>query len=83
MPPRGLTKQEAAAYCGCLTEGTFDDWIQKGIVPGPIPGTTRWDRKAIDVWLDRASGIQSETSARNPLEEWRASQRAKGLPSYD
>lgn len=77
MPPRGLTKQDAAAYCGCRTEGAFDDWIQKGIVPGPIPGTQRWDRKAIDVWLDRASGIQSSASPEDALQQWLASRGAR------
>lgn len=78
IAPRGLTKHDAAAYCGCCTEGAFYDWIQKGIVPGPIPGTQRWDRKAIDVWLDRASGIESGTKSHNALEEWLASQAKRG-----
>ena len=76
IAPRGLTKEEAADYCGCRSEDAFDTWMKKGIVPGPIPGTQRWDRKAIDLWLDRASGIQSEVRARSALEEWKAS-RAK------
>jgi len=74
IPPRGLKKEDAAAYCGCETLSAFEDWMKKGIVPGPIPGTQRWDRKAIDIWLDRASGIQSETAASDPLGEWLASQ---------
>jgi hypothetical protein len=57
MTSRGLSKADAAAYCGCESLSTFDSWIAKGIVPGPIPGTHRWDRKAIDLALDRASGI--------------------------
>jgi hypothetical protein len=54
---RGMTKAEAANYCGCESVSAFDDWIRRGIVPGPIPGTHRWDRKAIDASLDRASGL--------------------------
>jgi hypothetical protein len=77
MTPRSLTEEDAAAYCGCGVDA-FDTWIKKGIVPGATPGTQRWDRKAIDVWLDRASGIQSEASGRNPLEDRKAS-RAKAV----
>jgi hypothetical protein len=28
--------------------GTFDDWVRKGILPRPIPGTRRWSRTAIE-----------------------------------
>jgi hypothetical protein len=42
IAPRGLTKEEAADYCGCRSEDAFDTWMKKGIVPGPIPGTQRW-----------------------------------------
>ena len=45
--PRLLTKSEAAAYCRCSLSA-FDDWIRRGIMPSSIPGTHRWDRKAID-----------------------------------
>jgi hypothetical protein len=73
--PRCLTKEQAAAYCGLLTDG-FDVWVRKGLVPGAIPGTQRWDRKAIDWYLDRASGLPTEMSApRNALEDWKASRR--------
>ena len=59
---RGLSKHEAAEYCGCATLAAFDRWRQKGIVPAPIPGTTRWDRKALDAALDRASGLVAGSS---------------------
>lgn len=67
--PRLLTKNEAAAYCGVTTD-TFDDYRRRAIVPDPVPGTNRWDRKLIDLWLDRASGIASQTTT--SLDEWRA-----------
>lgn len=54
---RGLSKTEAAAYCGCETVDAFNNWVRRKIVPGPIPGTTRWDRLAIDAALDRLSGL--------------------------
>jgi hypothetical protein len=70
---RGLSKQEAAQYCGCETLGAFDQWRRKGIIPGPIPGTTRWDRKALDAALDRASGLVTGSAAElSPYQRWKA-----------
>jgi len=46
----------AADYCG-VTPQTFAGWIAAGIIPPAVPGTRRWDRKAIDMALDKASGI--------------------------
>lgn len=59
ITPRGFTREQAAEYCGCESLTAFDKWVAKGIVPGPIPGTHRWDRKAIDHALDRRSGLLS------------------------
>ena len=67
--PRLLSRQQAAAYCGVSLE-TFDDYRRRGIVPGPISGTNRWDKKLIDIWLDKASGIEASTET--SLDEWRA-----------
>lgn len=67
--PRLLTKQEAAAYCG-ITKATFDDYRRRGMVPDPISGTNRWDKKLIDLWLDKASGIACQTNS--SLDEWRS-----------
>ena len=69
--PRGLTREDAAAYCGLSPEG-FDAWVKRGIVPGPIPGTQRWGRKAIDLALDRASGLESPHKEDDAFERWRA-----------
>jgi hypothetical protein len=51
-----MTGSEAAAYLG-LTPATFSKWVADRRVPQPLPGTRRWDRKAIDLALDKASGI--------------------------
>lgn len=69
LQPRGLTREVAAAYCGLSPEG-LDDWVKRGLVPGPIPGTQRWDRRAIDVALDRASGIAP--TPETAFDEWKA-----------
>ena len=75
---RGLTKQEAADYCGCNTLAAFDRWQQKGIVPAAIPGTNRWDRKALDAALDRASGLVTESDQKlTPYQRWKAENARK------
>lgn len=75
--PRGMSKSEAAKYCGCATTSAFDTWIQRGIVPGPIPGTSKWDRKAIDVALDKASGLDAAGASSNLLADWKAKKAAR------
>ncbi|MEY9181935.1 hypothetical protein GA0061099_102021 [Bradyrhizobium yuanmingense] len=78
IAPRGLTKASAAAYCGC-SKDAFNTWVKKGLVPEAIPGTQRWDRKAIDWYLDRASGLPTgEAASSDPLAEWLVSERKAG-----
>ena len=70
MPePRGITREAAACYCGLSKEG-FDEWVKRGLVPGPIAGTQRWDLKAIDFALDRASGLRHPDESLSPFAEW-------------
>lgn len=71
VPPRGLSRVDAAAYCGLSRDG-FDEWVKRGIVPGPISRTQRWDRKAIDLALDRASGLESDQKENDPFAVWKA-----------
>jgi hypothetical protein len=73
---RGMTREEAATYCGCENLATFSHWVRRGIIPGPIRGTRRWDRKAIDAALDQASGLSIAT-AQSPLDTWRMQRRAR------
>jgi predicted DNA-binding transcriptional regulator AlpA len=75
IAPRLLTREQAAAYCGLSVYG-FAEWVKTGRLPGPIRGTIRWDRKAIDAALDQASGLQATLQA-SPLEEWKARHHAR------
>jgi hypothetical protein len=78
VTPRVLTKAQAAEYCGCATLNAFDAWRAKGIVPPAIPGTTRWDRKALDAALDRASGLTiTPSDPLTPYQRWKADEEAK------
>lgn len=69
--PRLLTRQQAADYCN-LRPSSFSSWVRLGKLPHPLPGTTRWDLKAIDAALDRLSGLHTEpATSSSPLDEWR------------
>jgi hypothetical protein len=76
-----LTKQEAADYCGYNSLAAFDRWRQKGIVPEAIPGTNRWDRKALDAARDRASGLVTESAPElTPYQRWKLRMRVRPKP---
>jgi hypothetical protein len=45
--PLVLTRSEAAGLCR-ISLSTFDNWVRKGILPGPINGTRRWSRLAME-----------------------------------
>jgi hypothetical protein len=68
---RGLTVNEAAAYAGCKTQTAFRSWVRKGIMPRPIPGTHRYDRKAIDSALDRMSGLSPTVPEQSAYGAWK------------
>jgi hypothetical protein len=74
---RCLTRTDAADYCGLSLDG-FDDWRRRGLIPGPIKGTRRWDRKALDLAIDKASGLQSEPAV-SALERWRQEREGKAV----
>ena len=54
--PRLINKAQAANYCG-VSPSAFAHWVKQGTLPKPVPGTNRWDIKAIDYRLDKLAGI--------------------------
>ena len=77
VPPRLLSKAQAAQYLG-LTPRGFDRWRKDGRIPNALPGTSRWDRTAIDASIDALSQLGGMRAAPmppqpevDPLEEWR------------
>lgn len=69
--PRLVSRQQAADYCN-LSPSSFSNWVRSGKLPHPLHGTTRWDLKAIDVALDKLSGLHTEAeTSSSPLDEWR------------
>jgi hypothetical protein len=75
-----MSGPDAAAYLG-LTGAAFSKWVSEGRIPKPLPGTRRWDRKAIDLALDKASQIASPSvvpsSDVDAEEEWERKYEAR------
>lgn len=79
FPPRLLTREQAARYCGLTKEG-FDGWVKRQLVPGPIPGTRRWDLREIDRAIDNKGGrLNSSTPAGNSNDDFDSWMAARGL----
>ncbi len=66
--PRLIGRKDAAAYLG-IAESTFSSWVASHKMPPPIPGTRKWDRKAIDAKIDEISGLGSNDDE-DPYEKW-------------
>jgi hypothetical protein len=66
--PRLVPEKNAAAHYG-LELATFRAWVASGRLPEPIPDCGLYDLKAIDLALDRISGIGTPGNA---LDAWRA-----------
>ena len=76
IDPRLLTIEEAAAYCS-LTIGGYRAAVRDGRLPGRLPTFYRYDRAAIDVALNRLSGI--DTKPLSAFDHW-AGEQAKLAP---
>ena len=69
LPPRMLDKGQAAAYCGvCVTV------FEKVCSVGPVeykPGLKRYDRLALDAWLDGlSSSLPTTGSLASRYDDW-------------
>ncbi|MBX5179914.1 hypothetical protein HJB77_27220 [Rhizobium lentis] len=88
IEPRLMGRKEAAEYCG-IAESTFSLWVATYKMPPAIPGTRKWDRRAIDAKLDEISGLtvtqtedtyakwMRENSGETDLQKWRRERDAK------
>ena len=65
------TKEGICEYLGGISATTYDTWQARGLVPGPVPGTTRYDQRQHDQVLDKATGL-AVTRKMSPLEQWEA-----------
>ena len=71
VTPRGLSAAAAADYAGCQTVAAFHAWVRRGLMPKPMPGTRRYDRRAIDLALDQLSQITSHSAEPSAYEQWK------------
>lgn len=65
--PRLIGRKKAAAHCD-IAESTFSMWVATGKMPPAIPGTRKWDNKAIDAKLDEISGLGGD--AKDAYDKW-------------
>jgi hypothetical protein len=76
VSPRLMGCKEAAEYCG-IAPGTFSLWVATHKRPPAVPGTRKWDRKAIDAKLDEISGLTTEQQE-DPHDKWMRENRDSG-----
>ena len=69
VEPRLMTRTDAAAYCA-VTPSRFYQLVKAGTLPAAIPGTTRYDRIAIDRALDKLSGLTTDAEL-SPYQKWK------------
>ena len=68
LPPRGLSREEAAAYIG-VSPSLFDILVKDGRMPGPkrINSRVVWDRLKLDVAFEALD----DTDVDGTDDEWR------------
>lgn len=61
LPPRGLSRVEAAAYIG-VSASLFDEMVKDGRMPRPkrINSRTIWDRRKLDKSFDALPGDEGD-----------------------
>ena len=68
LPPRGLSRAEAAAYIG-VSGSLFDEMVKDGRMPKPkrVNARTIWDRKKLDAAFDAIPDGESRSA--NPWDD--------------
>ena len=67
LPPRGLSREQAAAYVG-ISPSLFDSLVKDGRMPAPkrINARTVWDRLQLDAAF---AALPSNDASVNPWDE--------------
>ncbi len=62
LPPRGLSREQAAAYIG-VSASLFDEMVKDGRMPKPKRPNARtiWDRQQLDRAFDRLPGGDNDS----------------------
>ena len=71
--PTPVTKEGICSYLGKISAATYDNWQRRGLVPGPVPGTNRYDLRQHDYVLNSKLGIDRVCTPRSALKEWERS----------
>lgn len=66
---RLLTREQAAAYCG-YTPDHFSKKVAAGELPAHVGGMMRWDKRAIDLAIDKKSGLDSTEAPEDAFDAW-------------
>jgi len=68
LPPRGLSRVEAAAYIG-VSASLFDEMVKDGRMPKPkrVNARTIWDRKRLDAAFEAIP--DGESCSANPWDD--------------
>jgi hypothetical protein len=75
-PPRLVTRANAASYCS-VTPATFAKWVIAGILPSTVSVTGKYDMRALDLALDKLSGIKPIEQQEDAFEKWKRGRGAK------
>ena len=61
LAPRGLVASDATTYLGLKTEAKFRALVRAGQLPQPLPWgkPQTWDRRALDLAVDRLSSLEN------------------------
>ncbi len=71
--PRLVGRKAAAAYCN-ITPSTFSMWVATNKMPPALPGTRRWDMRAIEAKLAELSGLAAVV-VEDPYDKWERENR--------
>jgi hypothetical protein len=66
MPPRLLSRGEAASYCGVSAIHVAEHVASK-VPPSQLGGRKLWDIRSLDQWLDQQSGLIELVQ---PIDDW-------------
>lgn len=71
LPPRGVRREEAAAYVG-VSPRKFDEMVQDGRMPPAkrIDGRLVWDRRRLDEFFDALPDDGAGTVAGQNTDAW-------------
>ena len=68
LSPRLLSREQAAAYCG-VSPTHFSETIGTEVGPVRVRSAVRWDRVALDRWIDRQMRLYNADNRQRSIAE--------------